>query len=207
MTEDAERQRLPTEARDDLEVIRIHAHRVARITQGLLSFARHRPGEKVRVDVNRMVEDTVLLVAKQVQSEGIVLRVDLAPELPPVQGDPTLLGQVLLNLLNNARDAVLDGGEITIRTEPDPSRAGGVRLVVRDTGIGIAEDQIGRIFEPFYTTKPNGTGLGLAICYGIVREHDGFIGVESQPGQGTTFVLCLPGAESRTAPTPPQAEA
>ena len=126
MIEDAERQRLPTEARDDLEVIRIHAHRVARITQGLLSFARHRPGEKVRVDVNRMVEDTVLLVAKQVQSEGIVLRVDLAPELPPVQGDPTLLGQVLLNLLNNARDAVLDadGAENARRAERDQGRPG-----------------------------------------------------------------------------------
>jgi PAS domain S-box-containing protein len=179
--------------REDLEVVRAHAHRVARITQGLLAFARHRPGQKVPVDLNRVVEDTALLVESQLERERIGLRLELASGLPWVAGDPTLLGQALLNLLNNARDALAPGGQITVRTEADPRDAHGVRLVVRDTGAGIPAEHLAHVFEPFYTTKPQGTGLGLAVCYGIVRNHLGLIGVESRPGEGTTFVLTLPG--------------
>ncbi len=197
MREDAGVQGLPKEARDDLEVLDTHARRVARITHGLLSFARRSPGEKVAVDVGRVVEDTMLLVAKQAQKEEIGLRVEVAPDLPPVLGDRTLLAQVLLNLVNNARDAVQAGGEIFVRAERDPVRAGWTRVIVRDTGVGIPEEHLGRLFEPFFTTKPGGTGLGLAMSYGIVREHGGLIGVESRPGEGATFVLSLPGAGDR----------
>jgi two-component system NtrC family sensor kinase len=107
---------------------------------------------------------------------------------------------VLPNLVNNAREAVARGGEITVRTEADGSPSGGARLVVGDTGPGIPAEAAGRLFEPFFTTKAVGSGLGLAVCYGIVRDHDGRIDVVSRPGEGTTFLVSLPGSRPRETP-------
>jgi PAS domain S-box-containing protein len=186
--------RLPADAREDLQVVHRHAQRVARIAQGLLSFARQSPGRQGPVDLNRLVEETALLVERPVGKEGVVLTRRLAPALPPVWGDANALQQVLVNLVTNARDAVLGagGGEVAIET----GRAdGGVRLVVRDTGPGIPEAMLSRIFDPFFTTKATGTGLGLSISYGIVRDHRGTVDVQSGPGKGTTFVLTFPQAQ------------
>lgn len=189
---DAGAQGLPDQAREDLQVLHRHAQRVARIAQGLLSFARQSPGERGPVDVNKVVEDTLLLVEKPMASSGIALRCRLAPALPPVHGDANALQQVVLNLLTNARDAVGVAGEISVETSSVPERPGAVRVTIRDSGPGIASELLPRIFDPFFTTKPNGTGLGLSISYGIVREHQGTVDVESQPGKGTTFTLTLP---------------
>ncbi len=194
---EAETQPLPEELRDDLKVLHRHAQRVARIAQGLLSFARQSAGDQGPVDLNRLVDETALLVDKQIGREGVTLRLDLAPHLPPVWGDANALQQVLMNLLTNARDAVSEGGEIVVETGPAP-RAGGVRLVVRDTGRGIPPEMIPQIFDPFFTTKSEGTGLGLSISYRIVREHQGTVDVESFPGRGTTFVLTFPAAAARS---------
>ncbi|MBI2155610.1 MAG: PAS domain-containing protein [Candidatus Rokubacteria bacterium] len=191
---DAETRPLPADVREDLHVIHRHAQRVARIAQGLLSFSRHSSGAHGRVDLNRLVDETLLLIEKQIVRDGIALRRALAPTLPPVWGDANALQQVVMNLLTNARDAVRKGGEIAIETAPAAEPPGGVRLVVRDTGPGIPPEDLPRIFDPFFTTKAEGTGLGLSISYGIVREHRGTVDVQSRPGEGTTFVLTFRGA-------------
>jgi PAS domain S-box-containing protein len=189
---DADSQSLPREVTEDLRVLHRHAQRVARIAQALLSFARQPPGQRAPVDLNRLVEDTLLLMEKQMVKEGIAVKRALAPDLPPVWGDDNALQQVLLNLLTNARDALDHGGEIGVETAAVAGRPGMTRLVVRDTGPGIPPEVLPKIFDPFFTTKPAGTGLGLSISYGIVRDHKGTVDVQSRPGEGTRFVVTFP---------------
>ncbi len=190
---DSESQPLPGGLHEDLQVIRRHAQRVTRIAQGLLSFARHSSGEHGPVDLNRVVDETLLLVEKLIVKDGITLKCALAADLPPIWGDASAIQQVVMNLLTNARDAASAGGEISIETTVTDEPLGGVRLIVRDTGPGIPPEILPRIFDPFFTTKADGTGLGLSISYGIVREHHGTVDVQSQPGEGTTFVLTFQG--------------
>ena len=180
---------LPPEVAEDLRVIHRHAQRVARIAQGLLSFSRNSSGEQRRVDLNRVVDETLLLTEKMIVKDGIMLRRALAPGLPPIWGDANALQQVVMNLVTNARDAVKDGGEISVETSIVSEPPNGVKLVVQDTGPGIPPEILPKIFDPFFTTKAEGTGLGLSISYGIVREHRGTVDVQSVPGKGTTFVL------------------
>jgi len=182
---------LPPGLRDDLEVLHRHAQRVARIVQGLLSFARQSAGARGPVDLNHVVEETLLLIEKQVARDGIALLRSLTPGLPRIAGDANAIQQVLMNLVINARDAMQEGGQITVATEVGRTPQE-VRLLVRDTGTGIPPEILPRIFDPFFTTKPSGTGLGLSISYGIVREHGGTVSVESEPGKGTTFTVTFP---------------
>ena len=118
-------------------------------------------------------------------------------DLPRVYGNPGKLQQVFTNLLLNARDALPSGGRITLVTAAEDESA---TVHVADTGIGIAPENVARIYDPFFTTKGvgRGTGLGLAVSYGIVQEHSGHIAVESAPGRGTTFRITLPTAHART---------
>jgi PAS domain S-box-containing protein len=187
---DTETRPLPDDVREDLHVLHRHAQRVTRIAQGLLSFSRQSPGQHGPVDLNRLVEETLLLVEKTIVKDGITLRRSLTPGLPLVWGDANTLQQVLMNLLTNARDALRGGGEIQVGTDARPGQS--VRLVVRDTGPGIPPEVLSRIFDPFFTTKTDGTGLGLSISYGIVRDHQGTLDVESLPDKGTTFALTFP---------------
>ncbi len=189
---DAERTGLPTDLRQDLTVLHRHAHRVARIASGLLSFARQSSGERMPVDLNHVVGETLLLAERQMTKEGIKVETRLSRSLPAVLGDANTLQQVLLNLITNAWDALDAGGRLTIETDTPAEPAHTVRLVITDTGHGIAPDVLPRIFDPFFSTKPRGTGLGLSITDGIVREHGGTIDVESTPGKGTRFVLTFP---------------
>ncbi len=189
---DAESEPLPREVTEDLRVLHRHAQRVARISQGLLSFARQGPGQRGPVDLNHLVEEILLLMEKQVVKEGIAVKRVLEPDLPPVWGDGNSLQQVVLNLLTNARDALDQGGEISVETAAVREYPGGARLIVRDTGPGIPLDVLPKIFDPFFTTKSEGTGLGLSISYGIVRDHKGTVDVQSRPGEGTTFILTFP---------------
>jgi two-component system cell cycle sensor histidine kinase/response regulator CckA len=189
---EADSRGLPEDVREDLRVLHRHAQRVSRIAHGLLSFARQSTGQPTSVELNPLVEDTLLLIEQQLVKEAVVVRRHLAPALPPLWGDANAIQQVLMNLLTNARDALHGQGEITVETSAVSEPPGGVRLIVRDTGSGIAPDVLPRIFDPFYTTKSEGSGLGLAISYGIVRDHQGTIDVQSSPGQGTTFVLTFP---------------
>lgn len=144
------------------------------------------------VNLNHIVEETLLLAEKDMSKGGIRVVTRLQPGLPPIQGDVNTLQQVVLNLLTNARDAIEGRGEIRIETRTPEERPGVVELVVADTGCGIRPEDLPRIFDPFFSTKPRGTGLGLSITHSIVREHGGTIDVESSPGRGTRFVLGFP---------------
>jgi PAS domain S-box-containing protein len=188
---EAEGEELPAELRKDLEVILRHARRVASITQGLLSFARQSSGVRVAVNLNRVVEEILQLVTKDMDRARVRVTLRRDEALPDIMADANAIGQVLLNLLTNARRAIPDGGEITIETGYDPE-ARSVRLVVRDTGTGIAPEILGKIFDPFFTTKPDGTGLGLSVSHGIIHDHQGSVDVESAVGKGTTFTVTLP---------------
>jgi signal transduction histidine kinase len=193
---EAESEPLPRSLVDDLLTVHKHAERVARIAQGLLSFSRQSSTELVPVDLNRVVEDTVLLARGQIEKAGVAIRSTLAPALAPVRGNASALGQVVLNLLTNARDAMPEGGEIVIVTATARDEPASVEVVVADSGHGMDAQTLARIFDPFYTTKAAGTGLGLSITYGIVRDHGGTIAAESRRGEGTRFVVRLPLAAS-----------
>lgn len=176
------------------------ADKAGRICQSMLGLAR---GQSVfeNVPVQRLVEETLLVMARDPRKDGIALRVQVQPDLK-VYGDPVQLEQVLLNLLINARHAMAGkGGALTIKAGRAES-GGEIRLQVMDTGPGIPEKLLSKIFEPFFTTKgtarrgeTKGTGLGLAICRQIIEHHKGRIEVSSEVGKGTTFTVILPPAE------------
>ncbi|MBI4011977.1 MAG: PAS domain S-box protein [Candidatus Rokubacteria bacterium] len=192
MLEEAEEAGLSAAAREDLAVLQRNAQRVGRITQALLSFARRSAGVKRPTDLTAVAEETLLLFEKHATKAGIVVDRRLAPGLPPVQGDVNELQQVLLNLLNNAREALGNQGEIRVETALASDRPGWVRMTVADTGPGIPPELRDRVFVPFFTTKAGGTGLGLAISHRIVADHGGVIELASEPGAGTTFTIFLP---------------
>src|SRR5262245_50645660 len=191
---DAEEQQLPAQVLDDLQVLHRATQRVARIATNLRSFARQTPREHTRTDLNAVVEETSLLMRKPLEVDGVRLTVALDPGRSYILGDASTLQQVLLNLVTNAREAMTGrGGEIQIETGA-AERPGWVRVVIRDTGPGIAPEDLSKIFDPFYTTKRTGTGLGLSVSYGIIQDHHGTVDVQSVPGKGTTFVLAFPAA-------------
>ena len=189
---EAEGQHLPPQVVEDLQVLYRASQRVARIAASLRSFARQSPGERGAVDLNAVVEETLLLMQKPLATDNIRIFTTLAAGLPSMHGDANALHQVLMNLLTNAREAMTGGGEIHVETAPMPERAGWIRLTIRDTGPGIPADVLSRIFDPFFTTKHRGTGLGLSVTYGIIQDHGGQVDVTSPPGGGTTFRLSFP---------------
>jgi hypothetical protein len=196
---DAEQQGLPPEVVEDLQVLHRASQRVAKIAASLRSFARQAPAERMTIDLNGVVEETLLLMEKPLAADKIRVSARLDRTLPPISGDSLTLSQVLMNLLTNAREAMPEGGEIRIATEPVAERPGWIRLLVADTGHGIPAEELSRIFDPFFTTKRSGTGLGLSVTYGIIHDHGGTVDVQSQPGRGTTFTLTLPTAEEPAA--------
>ena len=180
------------EMRRALHQIRAQGARCRDVTHKLLSFA-HKADSNVRsVDCNDLVSEIAELSARRARYAGVHLRTDLAPGLPPAAGLPSELQQILLNLMNNALDAMeSNGGELTIATRPAGAR---VKLSVTDTGHGIPAAVLPRIFEPFFTTKAvgKGTGLGLSICADIIKKLDGEITVTSELEKGSTFTVLLP---------------
>jgi signal transduction histidine kinase len=161
----------------------------------LLNFSRTSGTEFTEVDVNKIVSDTLALLEHQFKTSKIKVQDELADHLPLIQGNAGKLQQVFLNLFLNAKDAMPRGGSLRVAT----SNGNGVSIVIADTGSGIAQEHIRRIYDPFFTTKTTprdgqnrGTGLGLSVTYGIIQEHAGKIRVESQPGEGTTFYLDFP---------------
>ncbi len=179
--------------RQDLEVVHHNAERASRIANGLLSLAARRTTVHEPVNVNQLVEAAILLVGGEFRRSNIEITSALERDLPPVLGDPTALQRVLLNLLLNARDAMPEGGKISIASGAASARSGMLELSVADAGIGIPADALPRVFDMFFTTrKASGTGLGLWIARRTLREHGGEIEVESSPGKGTRFTLTLP---------------
>lgn len=175
---------------ENLEEISRASQRAAGLTRQLLSFARRQPIEPRVVDLNEVIRDSYKLL-QRLLGEGVELVSLPAPEPACVFADPGQLEQVLGNLATNARDAMPDGGKLTIEVSTTPT---GVELRADDTGVGMSEEVKARVFEPFFTTKPvgRGTGLGLATSLSIVEQAKGSIEIESEAGTGTTFVIRLP---------------
>jgi len=184
-TEEKQRERLKTIERESL--------RCGEIMRNLLTFARQTPKKREPNDFNGLVERAVKLVHHQVELLQIGLEVNLASDLPQVTCDAGQVQQVALVLMVNATEAMQQGGQLWVSTEYDADGEQ-VRLRVRDTGCGITDDAMKKIFEPFFSTKEDQhrTGLGLAIAKNIIDQHGGTIEVHSQPGVGTEFVVTLP---------------
>ena len=179
-----------------LEKITRQTFRASEIVNNLLNFSRTSGTEFSEVDVNKVIADTLALLEHQFKTTKIQVQDELAGHLPLISGNAGRLQQVFLNLFLNARDAMPGGGTLRIAT----TNGEGVSVVVSDTGSGIAQEHIQRIYDPFFTTKTTpregqqarGTGLGLSVTYGIIQEHAGKIRVESRPGSGTTFYVDFP---------------
>ncbi|GAB4441993.1 MAG: response regulator [Chloroflexi bacterium OHK40] len=191
--------RLPADTHQDIEQIYAQAERAGKIVQNLLIFAREHKPERRMVSVNEAITSALALQNYQLKVDNIGVLAELAPDLPFTTADSHQLQQVFLNLITNARHAMVEkGGRGTLTLRSSLVRGeNGVAMIqveVADTGVGIPERDLPKIFNPFFTTKPvgQGTGLGLSICFGIIKEHDGQIWAESQLGVGTRIFVTLP---------------
>jgi len=186
---------------DSVEQILAQVERCKRITHGMLNFARKHDAVDQETDLNRLLEDMVIWVEKDATQRNIAILRAYAPDLPMIFTDAPLLRQVVLNLLNNAAQAVDKDGTISVATY----RAGHdlVAIEVRDSGCGIAQENLDKIFNPFFTTKEpgKGTGLGLSISLAIVTRLGGTIKAASRPGEFTSFVVTLPVQRRESCPT------
>jgi two-component system, NtrC family, sensor kinase len=177
--------------KEGLEIIIQETIRCKTIIQELLEFSRESEPQKIPADINQVMEKGVAILENEFRLRHIRLKKELADHLPKVLIDKNQIEQILVNLLLNSIQAIEEQGVITIRTGLSPNHKF-VNVEVSDSGCGILPEQVSRIFEPFYSTKPTGTGLGLAVTYGIVQKHGGQIHVESEPGLGTRMFLNFP---------------
>jgi PAS domain S-box-containing protein len=176
-----------------LQVLNVECRRLSGILDNFMTFARPGSVGLHQVDVQRVIEHIVALMEFEAEERKIHLERTIAKDLPPVLGDETHISQVLVNIVVNAFHAMANGGRCHIAADAHTvDGARWVDIVVRDTGVGISEDALSRLFEPFYTTKSSGTGLGLAIAYRIMHDHGGSISVSSVPGTGTVVALRFP---------------
>jgi len=185
-----------TAERPYLDIATRETQRMSRILRQMLGF--YRPTTAMRpTDVNALVHEAETLVAKRLRETGVRIEKELLPTLPLIRASADQLKQVLLNLFLNAAEAMPSGGRLVVTTHTggdfDTQSPDVVRIDVRDSGTGISDEAIARIFEPFFSTKmEKGTGLGLWVSHGIVQAHGGTLKVRSRPGQGTTFTITLP---------------
>lgn len=189
----------------DLKEIRISGERAAELTKQLLLFSRKQPMRYTSFDLNKTISDMLKMLQRLIR-EDIKIYTDLEPELWRACGDRGSIEQVIMNLTVNARDAMPNGGQLGLKTEniiinrtnyrniPEARTGEFIRFSVSDTGIGMDKDTIRHIFDPFFSTKMigEGTGLGLSVIYGIVKQHEGWINVDSKPNRGSTFEVYLP---------------
>ena len=183
--------KLPGQVGEDMEKIVTASLHAREVIKKLMLFARQTPPMKTQVNLNQVIEEGLYFLESRFARAGIELVRFLSPDVPEITADPGQITQVLVNLAVNSLQAMPDGGKLTIMTQVTDDH---VRLVVKDTGIGMSEEVKSQIFLPFFTTKEisEGTGLGLAVVHGIVTSHHGSIKVESAVGSGTQFEIHLP---------------
>jgi len=166
--------------------------RLSELLRKMLTFSKPDQKEKQPVDIDTILDEMLLLHRKQFRENDIIISMDLSGGLAPVYASKNQLRQVFLNLFKNAGDAMPSGGTLTVKTY---SKDEEIAVEISDTGGGIKEENINKIFDAFFTTKSSvkGVGLGLSVCYGFIIEHGGDIKVDSKVGVGTTFIITLPG--------------
>lgn len=184
----------------NLSLIEKETKRCRSIIENLLRFARQERGILGPIEINPVIEDAIQIVNHQLEIQKVKLGTDLAKDLPNIRGNANQLQQVLINLMMNAQQA-MEGrpGSILVRTRRRDAET--VEVILSDTGPGMTKEIQKKIFEPFFTTKPGGkgTGLGLSVSFGIIRDHNGKISVDSAPGKGATFTISLPALGSQAA--------
>jgi len=189
------------EFRRYLELIAHESSRCGQIVSNLLSFSRQKELERRRVDINDIVRSVILLCQHRMQLQNIALDDKLDPDLPQIIGDYNQIQQCIMNVIFNAMESMPDGGKLTIETSIERKKRM-VHIGISDTGCGIPEENLSIIFEPFFSTKEEGkgVGLGLSVVYGIIREHQGTIFVNSKVGAGSTFDIRFPTANKGSQP-------
>ncbi|MBI5115987.1 HAMP domain-containing protein [Candidatus Poribacteria bacterium] len=176
--------------RENMKIVDQEINRIAGIVRRLLKFAKPGTEDIQSVQINQVLEELLALLRGQLFRRKIEISTEFAENLPEVSVSTDQMRQVFLNLIKNAEDAMSDGGKLSVRTR---YRKGRVEIDIADTGCGIPSENIKNIFEPFFTTKGvKGTGLGLSVSYGIVKNYNGEISVDSEPGKGATFTIQLP---------------
>ena len=192
---------------EDVQMIAREARRAKEIVTALLNFARQQKVWAQPTALDTLLRELIESARQQPAYDPIQIVEQIAPDLPQIEADPAQLPNIFVNLMDNAADAMPDGGTLTIQADPSPDHRS-VVVQVKDTGCGIPPEHIKQLFSPFFTTKPvgQGTGLGLSIAYGIVKMHQGTIQVKSQAGKGTTFTVTLPVRLPKNSPeaTPPE---
>jgi two-component system, NtrC family, sensor histidine kinase HydH len=187
------------EVPDDVKVADImiqEVDRLNRVITELLEFSRPMELKRKATDLAGLARHVLRTVEGQAREKGITVKADLSPGFPEAFIDSDRMTQVFLNLFLNALAAMDRGGVLSVNVTRHDE--GSLRVSVTDTGAGIRKGDIGRVFDPYYTTKPSGTGLGLAIVHRIVEAHGGEIRLESEPGKGTTFTILLPAEQLRS---------
>jgi two-component system, NtrC family, sensor kinase len=184
-----------------LALVETETDRCSKIVSSLLTFSRKSPVSMGPVSINDILARSIVLSRHRLELGNVILTTHISPELPAINGDANQLQQCLLNLIFNAVDAMPDGGTLTLSADCEQNN-GSIAVRVADTGHGIGDEDIGHIFEPFYTTKQegHGIGLGLSTTYGIIERHGGTLSAASQPGRGTTFKIELPVPVSESHP-------
>ena len=186
-------EQFPPESREhqDLKVIVQETIRCRNIVRGLLEFARQTAPRKRRVEIHCLLDEVLRIVCNQESFQNIEIAKAYDADTPAVMADLDQLKQVLLNIVMNASEAMSGNGKLEISTHWDPAHSR-VCIHFTDTGPGIDDEHLDKIFDPFYTTKEMGTGLGLAVSYGIIKAHRGDIEISSTPGEGTRVTVILP---------------
>lgn len=188
------RQELPGETRQEFgDLAQKEVNRLKGLLTNFLEFARPQAPKRIPTDPAALLYSVSKLTAETAKMSNVQIRIETADHLESVSVDPEQMKQVLLNLVINAIQAMPDGGEVVLRTT---RQGNSVMLEVQDQGCGIPPEDLERVYNPFFTTRPSGTGLGLSIAYQIVNQHSGHIAARNNPGRGMTFTVALPVAQS-----------
>ena len=184
-----------SEAREAAGVMVLEVDRLNRVITELLEFARPAELNREAIDIGLLLSRSIRLIQRDATNKNIDVKLHTENDIDPVWIDPDRLAQCLLNLYINAIQAMEDGGTLTVKCAVD--RAKNVSITVSDSGRGIAPEHLSKIFDPYFTTKKKGTGLGLAIVHKIIEAHQGHIEVNSTIGEGTSFLMMIPGRQSK----------